>query len=242
MDDTKKNPQTTQKTNDEPMEDLTTQFPSVSTETAAETEDAVDGTPTPADEILDTESVAPDNAVREVEAEVVGVQNAPIEGGDSESVPPEYATPNAMISTDIEEQPTEIRHATPNAVSSLMNLESLINGFIVDMEKLQEKMKTQRDMFNDAFNNDAEFNQIMTKVKEINRVKSGAKQRLLKQPNILEVATKMREYKDELKDIQDGLSSYLQQYKELSGSNQITRDNGEVVEIVSITKLVKRRG
>jgi hypothetical protein len=52
----------------------------------------------------------------------------------------------------------------------------------------------------------------------------------------------MREYKEEVKDITEGLSSYLQQYKELSGSNQLTRDNGEVVEIISVTKFTKRKG
>lgn len=134
------------------------------------------------------------------------------------------------------------RYATPNATSTLLNLESLINGYLVDLEKLQEKLKTQKDMFNDSFNNDAEFSQIMQKVKEVNRVKAVAKQRIMKLPNIIEVANKMREYKEEMKDIQQGLSSYLQQYKEISGSNKLTRDNGEVVEIVSITKFVRRRG
>jgi hypothetical protein len=154
----------------------------------------------------------------------------------------EYATPNATTGdSEDDAEPGEVRHATPNAVTSLLNLESLINGYIVDTEKIQEQMKTQKDMFNDAFNNDAEYSQIMQKVKEINRIKSAAKQRIMKLPNVVEVNNKIREYKEELKDIQEGLSSYLQQYKELSGSNQITRDNGEVVEIVSVTKLVKRR-
>jgi len=134
------------------------------------------------------------------------------------------------------------KYATPNATTTLLNLESLINGYLVDLEKAQEKMKTQRDMFNDTFENDAEYNQIMQKVKEVNRLKSVAKQRIMKLPNVVELTNKIREYRDEVKDIQEGLSGYLQQYKELSGSNQLTRDNGEVVEIISVTKFVKRRG
>jgi hypothetical protein len=169
-------------------------------------------------------------------------ENAEAAENAEKVVDAEYATPNATQTNEGDEEPKEARYATPNAASSLLNLESLINGYIVDMEKLQEQIKTQRDMFNDAFNNDAEFSQIMQKVKDINRVKSAAKQRIMKLPNVVDVSNRMREYKEELKDIQDGLSTYLQQYKELSGSNQITRDNGEVVEIVSTTKLVKRRG
>lgn len=140
---------------------------------------------------------------------------------------------------DIAENPP--KYATPNATTTLLNLESLINGYIADLENFQEKMKTQREMFNDAFMNDAEYSQIMQKVKEVNRLKAAAKQKIMKLPNVVEIFNKMREYKDEMKDIQEGLSTYLQQYQELSGSNQITSDNGEVRQIVSVTKLVKVR-
>lgn len=166
-------------------------------------------------------------------------QNKPTNPDEiEEAVVLEDAEGTEVVETE-EEKP---RYATPNAVSSLLNLESLINGYLVDLEKAQEKFKTQRDMFNDAFNNDAEYSQIMTKVKEVNRVKSVAKQRIMKLPNIVELTNKMREYKEEMKDITEGLSAYLQQYKELSGSSQLTRDNGEVVEIFSVTKFTKRRG
>lgn len=160
----------------------------------------------------------------------------------------EYATPNAETEETLVESTTEAeivpsaRHATPNAVSSLLNLESLINGYLVDLEKAQEKFKTQREMFNDTFSNDAEYSQIMQKVKEVNRIKSAAKQRIMKLPNVVDLNSKMREYKEEIKDIHDGLSGYLQQYKELSGSSTLTRDNGEIVEIISVTKFSKRRG
>jgi hypothetical protein len=171
-----------------------------------------------------------------------------VETEEEIKVAAQYATPNAESEetvteeTSDEEETTTARHATPNAVSSILNLESLINGYLVDLEKAQEKFKTQREMFNDAFNNDAEYSQIMQKVKEVNRVKSAAKQRIMKLPNVVELTNKMREYKEEVKDITEGLSSYLQQYKELSGSNQLTRDNGEVVEIISVTKFTKRKG
>jgi hypothetical protein len=79
----------------------------------------------------------------------------------------------------------------------------------------------------------------MQKVKEVTRVKSAAKQRIMKLPNVVEISNKLRAYKEEVKDIQEGMSSYLQQYRELSGRNQIVRDNGEVRQIVSTNKLVK---
>ncbi|MEO6508865.1 MAG: hypothetical protein ABIO02_02840, partial [Patescibacteria group bacterium] len=177
--------------------------------------------------------------VEETEEEKLAIQPDAEEDQDN----PEYATPNAEIaSDDSDEEAPAARHATPNATSSLLNLESLINGYLVDLEKVQEKYKTQRDMFNDSFENDADFSQIMMKVKEVNRTKSVAKQRIQKLPNVVELASKMREYKEEIKDIHEGLSAYLQQYKELSGSNQLTRDNGEVVEIISVTKFIKRKG
>jgi cytochrome c556 len=146
------------------------------------------------------------------------------------------------VQTDVEatEEPAEPTHATPNAIQSLLNVESMINRYIADIEKLQEKMKTQRDMFNDAFNNDAEYSQIMQKVKEVNRLKQGAKQRIMKLPAVAEAKNKLDEYKDEMKEMQDALSSYLQQYRQLSGTNQITSETGEIREIIVVTKLVKK--
>lgn len=180
----------------------------------------------------------PDEEKIEVVEETVVLEDA--EG--TELVEDEEEKKIALEAKVEEELADPPKYATPNATTTLLNLESLINGYLVDLEKAQEKMKTQRDMFNDTFENDMEYSQIMQKVKEVNRVKSVAKQRIMKLPNVIELTNKLREYKDEVKDIHDGLSAYLQQYKELSGSNQLTRDNGEIVEIISVTKFVKRKG
>jgi hypothetical protein len=46
--------------------------------------------------------------------------------------------------------------------------------------------------------------------------------------------------KEELADLQDSLSDYLREYQRTTGSNVFVGDNGEELEIVHVTKLVRR--
>ena len=103
-------------------------------------------------------------------------------------------------------------------------------------------MKTQKDMFNDSFNNDAVYADLADKVKDLNRQKNAAKQKLLKQPSLVATAERINELKDGMKDLQEALSSYLRQYQEISKTNQIVGENGEIREIVTSHKLIKKGG
>lgn len=144
-----------------------------------------------------------------------------------------YATPDAL------NNPAS-QGVVPNAATNLINLESLINRHIGDIEKLKEQLKTQKDMFNDSFNNDATYAEHAEKVKELNRQKNAAKQKVLRQPALVAIAERIAELKDDMKDLQEALSSYLKQYQEISKTNQIVGENGEIHEIVTHHKLVKR--
>lgn len=121
-----------------------------------------------------------------------------------------------------------------------LNLEAMINRYVGDIEKLREKLKTQKDMLEDSFNNNSEYAEAAEKVKETTRVRTGIKQKILKDPPVAFVFEKVKEIKNEIKDAQEALSGYLQKYFQTVGMNQITGDDGEVREIVVVTKLVKK--
>lgn len=160
--------------------------------------------------------------------------------------------------TEDEDKPAEeeeVLYATPNALKdpasqgvvttpaeTLINLESLINRHVVDIEKVKEQLKTQKDMFNDTFGNDAVYAELDQKVKDLNRQKNGAKQKLLKQPGLVSTSERILELKEDMKDLQEALSAYLRQYQEISKTNQIVGENGEIREIVTSHKLVKKGG
>lgn len=129
---------------------------------------------------------------------------------------------------------------TENKAMGIIELTSIINRYIQDIDKTMEELKAQREMYNDAFTNDKEYSEKDAEVKKINKEKMAIKQKIIKQPAVEAVALKMGELRDELKSMQEGLSGYLQEYQRVSGTNIIESDDGEIRQIIPMFKLVKR--
>lgn len=142
------------------------------------------------------------------------------------------------VDQEAEEITEQVGGGSP--VQSMLNLESMIHRFLADIDKTREKLKTQKDMLDDAFNNDAGYAEAMQKVKEATKAKNAVKQKIQKQEAIARLINEVDGIKDEIGELQDGLSKYLHQYVEQSGNNYFTGENGEVMEIVVVRKLVKK--
>ena len=123
---------------------------------------------------------------------------------------------------------------------SMIELTTIINRYVADIEKAKEDLKMQNGMFKDSFSGDAEFHDIDMKAKELNKQKNAIKQRILKTPALEAVVAKIDELKTELKDAQEMLSGYLEEYQRVAGTNIIEGENGEIKEIIPVYKLVKR--
>lgn len=128
-----------------------------------------------------------------------------------------------------------------NAAVSQINLESLINRYLKDMDGVREKLKMQKTMLEDACNNDAGYAEANQKVKDATKVRNGIRQKIQKQPAIVNVTNEITKLKEDMKDLQEGLSQYLQQYQLQSGNNQFTGEGGEVLEIVVSRKVVRKK-
>lgn len=135
--------------------------------------------------------------------------------------------PTANISSDTE-------------AATRINLESMIHRYIVDTEKLREQMKTQKEMLEAAFQNDATYAQQDAVVKAEVKKKNEIKQKILKTPAVAMVNDKIKQLREEIKNTQEVLSQYVQKYQESTGLNQIMSEDGEVREIVIVTKLVRK--
>ncbi len=127
-----------------------------------------------------------------------------------------------------------------NAAVSQLNLESLIHRFLKDIEAARQRVKEKKTMLDAAYENDAEYAQAMQKVKEANKVKKGIQQKIQQQPAIKMLADEVNKQKEDLKDLQQGLSQYLRQYEEKTGSRFFTTEDGEMMEIVIVRKLVRK--
>lgn len=124
---------------------------------------------------------------------------------------------------------------------TIVELTSLVNRYSSDIEKLREDMKMQSSMFRDAFENDAKYHETSQKVKEATKLRNAEKQRIMKQPAVETLTAKMNELKNDIKDAQESLSGYLEEYQRVSGTNIIETEDGEIREIIPQYKLVKRK-
>lgn len=145
--------------------------------------------------------------------------------------------------TDEQAQDNVNQPALPaNADSSqiLLNMESLIKNHISSIDKLTGEIKTHKDMLDDIFKNDPTYQEHLEKANEATKVKQGTKAQILKRPQAADLDAKVKELKAALKENQESLSDYLQEYARLSGTNEIEGDDGEVREIVYSAKLIKK--
>lgn len=127
-------------------------------------------------------------------------------------------------------------------LKSIMRLENLINSHFTDLKKLQVSLKEQNGMLKDAFGNDSEYLAVQEKLREIQKIKKTVKDKIIHEPAINILNEKVADLRTEIKDTQTALSDYLQQYFQESGMRQITGTDGEIMEIVTMVKLVKKRG
>lgn len=143
----------------------------------------------------------------------------------------------------IEKNTEEESHETATTASGLsrLELESLIQRYMDDVEKLKNEIKTQKEMYNASFENDAEYAQADADAKELKKKVAAAKQRITQQPAVKDAESRMSELKDEMKDVQDAISGLAEQYQQVAGTNQIVQDDGQVLEIVRNFKVIRKK-
>lgn len=155
---------------------------------------------------------------------------------DDQNTTPEEIVDGEIVDTQISTSDSN----SGDQATVLLNLESLIKNHIISIDRLQSELKKHREMLEDAFSNDPTYKEHNEKVKEATKVRNGTKAEILKQPSVFAVSQKVRQCSSELKEIKSALSDYLKEYQRLAGVNEIEGDNGEIHEIVTTHKVVKR--
>lgn len=127
-----------------------------------------------------------------------------------------------------------------SGASVLLNLESMIKSHLSSVARLDEEYKKFKGMFDDIFENDPTFRQHNEQAKEAAKLKSATKAQIMKQPQVAELNEKIKTLKGEIKDMQSAISDYVNEFHRLSGVTEIETDEGEVLEIIQVAKLVKK--
>lgn len=126
-------------------------------------------------------------------------------------------------------------------VNTLLHLEQMINGYLTDITRIREKLRSQKEMFKQTFEQDKDYNEVSEKQKEVKRKHNEVKQRIARTDGVTAVKMTMDELQSELKDIQQSLSDYLHRYIQLTQATSFTGPGGEVLSIVRTAKLVKKK-
>ena len=143
--------------------------------------------------------------------------------------------------TDETEEPGfKINQGGSDQASAMLNLEELIKNHIDSIDKLKEEMKQAREMFEDSFNNNPTYKEHLEKVKEVSKAKNSVRQQIAKQPSVATLEQKVKDIRFDINENGRTLSDLLQDYKEQTGATSIETRNGQVLEIVSTSKLVRR--
>ena len=127
-------------------------------------------------------------------------------------------------------------------VTSLFTIENLIKTHVNHIETVKLELHKHAEMMNDVLNNDEGYKKVAEEIKELNKKKTEAKQNVLKSPANATLNQKIKDMKQELKELNNALSNYLQQYQKLADTDQIESEDGEVRQIVYSARLVKLSG
>lgn len=142
-----------------------------------------------------------------------------------------------MDNTDNKQTP--LPEGTNAAVTSLFAIENLIKTHISHIDSVKIELAKQAEMFNDVLNNDAGYKEAADKIKELGKKKAEAKQNILKSPSNASLNQKIKDMRQEIKELKNALSNYLQQYQKIADTDQIESEDGEVRQIVYNAHLIK---
>ncbi len=123
---------------------------------------------------------------------------------------------------------------------SVLDLSTLINDYMKTTKEMKEQLKTQKQMLKDSLMNDKSYHDYTERIKALTKEKSARKQLIVKEPAVEAVIAKVQELQGDLKDLEEKLSAYLQEYQRVSGTTTFEDANGELMQIVPVYKLVKR--
>ena len=126
-----------------------------------------------------------------------------------------------------------------DTASTLVTITNLIQNYLSQINETSAKLKEHRQMIEDALNSDETYNKHAQEAKAVAKIKLATKKQLMSQPNMRELAEKVKDLSADLKAARESLSSYLQQYHESTGSNQFEDASGEVLDIVTSVRLVR---
>lgn len=122
----------------------------------------------------------------------------------------------------------------------LTNLESLIKGHITSIDKISNETKKELETLENVLLNDPTYRQHEDAAKEANKTKAVTKSQIMKQPSVVQLTAKIKEFRAQAKEMKDELSEYLVEYQRLANTDTIEDEQGRLHTIINSAKLARR--
>lgn len=127
-----------------------------------------------------------------------------------------------------------------NSASNLISIENLVKSHDQKLDTLSKELRTHKEMLDGILDNDEEYRTSATEASKYTKLKTIAKQKVLKRSESVALVEKIKDYQAQVKELRVALSDYLAQYVTLSGLNQIEGSDGVLRTIVYTAKLIKK--
>lgn len=118
-----------------------------------------------------------------------------------------------------------------NASETIISLSEMINTSLGVVEKVKEDRTKVSEMLQSMLDNDPAYIEASLKAKEAGKVKSQAKKQVMRTPQAADLDRKLTELKQHIKELNDSLSDYLNEYIRQTGSMQFEDNTGKVRDI-----------
>ncbi|MDO8514924.1 MAG: hypothetical protein Q7S14_00350 [bacterium] len=125
---------------------------------------------------------------------------------------------------------------------TLISVTSLVQTYMGTVDRLKKDLSEQRGMLTDTFAGDPKYMEVEEKAKAIAKEKKQIKAGLLANPQAMQLSQKVKDLAQELKEAQIMLSGYVVDYQKLTDATEIEVAEGNILQIVTICKLVRSRG
>ena len=99
--------------------------------------------------------------------------------------------------------------------ATLINVESLIKSYYQKFNSITLESRQAKDMLQGVLDNDPEYHQSDLDAKKATKLKTIAKQKLMNSASNADLADKVKDYQQQLRELKNGLSDYLTQYVNL---------------------------
>jgi hypothetical protein len=134
----------------------------------------------------------------------------------------------------------EINEEVNGEANTLLTIQSAIKTRITQIERIKNDLKPHKEMIDSFLGGDETYVKLAELAKESSKKKTAYKNQLLQDPSAAQISTQIDSLKEQLKDLQEGLSYYLREYQRLTGANEIEGSDGELRQIVYNAKLVRK--